>query len=209
MGGSPTWLTVYSDMITNLALFFLLMFALTRIEASKRTEILSGLEESMAGEKVTKTMVKGVLSKMYEDDSIAKLEEFTAKSDYAIMELNEDTINLRLTAPVLFDSGRADLKPQILSVMDGIASALSKLPNEVIIEGHTDNIPVAGGIYRSNWELSVARAFSVIDYLTTKKKLDPERFTSAGYGEYASLYPNDTDEHRKLNRRIEIKIIRK
>lgn len=207
LGGAPIWLTIYSDMITNLALFFLLMFALTRIETTKRMEILSSLEESFHGVKVTRAMVKEAIHKVYEEDSIAKLEEFTAKSNYAVMELKENMITLRLSAPVLFDTGRADLKPQVLPLLDELSVALSKLPNEVIVEGHTDNIPVTGGIYHSNWELSAGRAFSVINYLI-HKGLSPKRFIAAGYGEYAPLYPNDTPEHRQLNRRIEIKIIR-
>jgi chemotaxis protein MotB len=70
-------------------------------------------------------------------------------------------------------------------------------------------MPVSQGPYLSNWELSVARAYSVIEYFTKEQKLDPARFIAAGYGEYRPIAPNDTPEGRAHNRRIEIVMVRK
>ncbi|MCX7910505.1 MAG: OmpA family protein, partial [Endomicrobia bacterium] len=110
--------------------------------------------------------------------------------------------------PVLFDIGKAELKDTALSVLSEVAESLKPVSNEIVVEGHTDNLPIYGGRYRSNWELSAARAFSVRDYLI-KQGIDERRISCVGYGEYRPVAPNDTEENRAKNRRIEIKIIKK
>ncbi len=84
---------------------------------------------------------------------------------------------------------------------------IQEFPNDIIIEGHTDNVPITGGKYQSNWELSVARAVSVIDFFTDRG-IEPKKLVAGGYGEFHPAYPNDTPEHRARNRRIEITILR-
>jgi chemotaxis protein MotB len=83
------------------------------------------------------------------------------------------------------------------------------MDNPVVVEGHTDNVPISSKKYRSNFELSAARAFSVINYFINTEKMSPEKFSTFGYGEYRPVSSNDTEEGRAKNRRIEINIIRK
>jgi len=113
-----------------------------------------------------------------------------------------------LPAPVLFDSGGADLKGEAIKSLSGIAKIIKDMPNTVIVEGYTDNIPMKTGKYTSNWELSAARAFSVVQYLMEKENIDSKRFTVYGYGEFRPVTDNDTEEGRAKNRRIEISIMR-
>ncbi len=80
-------------------------------------------------------------------------------------------------------------------------------PNDIIIEGHTDPTPVRGGAYRSNWELSIARAVGVVNFFTSSG-MDPKQLVAAGYGEFHPAFPNDSEEHRARNRRIELTIVR-
>ncbi len=81
--------------------------------------------------------------------------------------------------------------------------------NEMVVEGYTCNVPVRGdGKYKSNWELSAARAFSVVRYFTTQG-IKPSELSAIGYGAYRPKYPNDTKENRAMNRRIEINVITK
>jgi chemotaxis protein MotB len=96
-----------------------------------------------------------------------------------------------------------------MTALAGVSKVLAAVPNKVIIEGHTDNQPLAGGKYPSNWELSVARAYSVIEYFSKEKGISPERFIAAGYGEYRPVASNETLEGRAQNRRIEIVLLRK
>jgi chemotaxis protein MotB len=113
-----------------------------------------------------------------------------------------------VTDQVLFDTGKADLKPDGLVVLDGVAQALKDLPNKIGIEGHTDNRPLNGGFpYPTNWELSTGRAMSVLRYFVEHHGLDPNRVSGAGYGEFRPLVPNDTAEHQSQNRRVEIVVL--
>lgn len=109
---------------------------------------------------------------------------------------------------VLFDTGRADLRPDGITVLDGVAQALKELPNKILIEGHTDNRPLNGGLpYPTNWELSTGRAMSVLRYFVERHGLDPNRVSGAGYGEFRPLVPNDTAVHQSQNRRVEIVVL--
>jgi chemotaxis protein MotB len=109
---------------------------------------------------------------------------------------------------VLFDSGRADLKPEGKLVLDGIAVALNGIPNEITVEGHTDNRPLNGGFpYPTNWELSTGRATSVVRYFVEQRAVDPTRISGTGYGEYQPIVPNDNAFNQARNRRVEIVVM--
>jgi chemotaxis protein MotB len=109
---------------------------------------------------------------------------------------------------VLFDSGKADLKPEGKLVLDGIASALNGIPNEIIVEGHTDNRPLNGGFpYPTNWELSTGRATSVVRYFVEQRDVDPTRISGTGYGEYKPIVANDNPSNQARNRRVEIVVM--
>jgi chemotaxis protein MotB len=109
--------------------------------------------------------------------------------------------------PVFFPLGSADLTSSARDALKRLVTPLKNFPNDIIIEGHTDNIPIHGGRYPSNWELSVARAVSVIDFFT-ERGIAQKKLVAGGYGEYHPLHPNDSDENRAKNRRIEITILR-
>jgi len=124
------------------------------------------------------------------------------------MDVNEFEVKVTLNLPRFFATGSAELNRDILNALQSLVEPLKKFPNDIIVEGHTDNVPIAGGRYRSNWELSIARAVSVIDFFI-ERGVSPEQLVSAGYGEYHPAYPNDSEENRAKNRRIEMLIVRK
>jgi len=125
------------------------------------------------------------------------------------LEMMEKGLVITFVADVLFDSGKATIKPENYPALDKIAKVLAEnLPyNYIGIEGHTDNEPIRYSGWKSNWELSTARALSVLHYLVDQKGLSAERFSAIGYGEYHPVAPNDTKEGRQLNRRVEIVIM--
>ena len=93
-------------------------------------------------------------------------------------------------------------------MLDKIKKILSDYPEyQIVVEGHTDNIPIKTQKFRSNWQLSTERALSVLDYLLSKTKIDPRRFSAAGFAEHSPIMPNDTAENRSLNRRVDIVVI--
>ena len=112
-----------------------------------------------------------------------------------------------VTDGVLFDSGSAVLRPEGQRVLDQLAPALAALPEPLSVEGHTDDRPIATAAFPSNWELSTARATTVLRYLTDVKGLNPARMTAAGYADQRPLVPNTDDANRALNRRVEIVVI--
>ncbi|EKO61126.1 OmpA family protein [Leptospira kirschneri] len=109
---------------------------------------------------------------------------------------------------ISFDSGSADLKKQILPALDKIKEILGNYPgNLIIIEGHTDNVPIRTKKFSDNWQLSGERALSVLHYFLESKILDPRNFSLAGYGEFQPIVSNDTPENRALNRRVDIVVV--
>jgi chemotaxis protein MotB len=109
---------------------------------------------------------------------------------------------------VLFDLGRADLKPEGRQVLDGLAVALRDLPNDLAIEGHTDNRPLNhGALFDSNWELSTARATSVLRYFVDQLGIPAARVSASGYADQRPLVPNDSAENQARNRRVEIVVL--
>jgi len=113
-------------------------------------------------------------------------------------------IVLRVPGTVLFESGEAELSPQASGMLDAVAGVLARTDANILIEGHTDSMPVATGRYPSNWELSVARAARVARYLVEKHSISPQRIGVSGYADRLPLVPNDTPRQRELNRRVEI-----
>ncbi|MBN1824375.1 MAG: OmpA family protein [Endomicrobiales bacterium] len=206
------WTIVYSDMITNLMLFFLMLYALSRMGGDARQEIMQGMEEKFRGKSAVEFRAQKVLKDVKEEEAaqrVSSLMEKQGVSKYTQVEINEKQIKITLNIPVLFASGNADLADSAKSALSGVSNILRSVSNKVIIEGHTDNLPVSQGLYASNWELSVARAYSVIEYFVQERRLDPSRFIAAGYGEYRPVAPNNTPEGRAANRRIEIVMVRK
>jgi chemotaxis protein MotB len=127
------------------------------------------------------------------------------------LELLEKGLVLRFVAEVLFDSGKANLKKEAYPILDKVANFLiSKVPDrDIAIEGHTDNEPIKYSGWKSNWELSTARALSVLHYFVDKKGIKATRVSAIGYGEYRPIASNDTPEGRQKNRRVEIVILPK
>ena len=112
-----------------------------------------------------------------------------------------------VTDRVLFDVGSAVLRSEGQIVLDAIAPVLRNLPNDISIDGHTDNQPIGGGEYPTNWELSTARATAVLRYLIATQGMAPSRIAAAGYADTRPLYPNDTPAHMAANRRVEVVIL--
>jgi chemotaxis protein MotB len=106
-----------------------------------------------------------------------------------------------------FDSGDATVKPESLPLLAVVASSLANYSNPIRIEGNTDNVPISTGKYRSNWELSTARATNIVHYLIEKYHFQPDKISAVGYGEYRPVADNSTAEGRTKNRRVDIVLL--
>lgn len=113
---------------------------------------------------------------------------------------------MQLEGGVLFAPGSAELTPEGKSAMDDVAMAIRDLPNPILIEGHTDNVPIRGR-FADNWELSSARAIAVLHYLSGQRGITTNRLSAAGYADTHPVAPNDTAAGRARNRRVEIVVL--
>ena len=125
------------------------------------------------------------------------------------LEMMEKGLVITVVGDLLFDSGKAKIRPEAYPLLDKVARVLKEnVPQyNVGIEGHTDNEPIKYSGWKSNWELSSARALSVLHYLVNEKRILPTRLSAIGYGEYRPVASNDAKEGRQLNRRVEIVIL--
>ena len=125
------------------------------------------------------------------------------------VQLMEDGLRIRIKDSALFASGQATLFPESRNLASDIAKLLVGLPQQILVAGHTDNIPINTAQFPSNWELSSARAINFMRFLLTQEPtLKPENFSAIGYGEYRPLRLNTTEADRAKNRRVEVWIIR-
>jgi len=125
------------------------------------------------------------------------------------LEMMGKGLVITFVADILFDSGKAKIKPEAYPVLDKVARVLKEnVPtNDIGIEGHTDNQPIKFSGWKSNWELSSERALSVLHYLVDEKGISPERVSAIGYGEFRPVTSNDAKGGRQLNRRVEVVIL--
>lgn len=192
------WLTIYSDLITNLFLLFVSLYALSFIGPDAIQEAVASMKNRL--EYTQKA------APWYED--ITHNLKMIPNQDAPVVA-REDRLQMALPEDVLFAPGEGELRTQDQLILHALAMALQREPYTVLIEGHTDNRPLgAHSRYASNWELSMVRAMSVMTYLVDVEGLSPHRMGVAAFGEYHPRFPNDTAEHRAANRRIEISILR-
>jgi len=192
------WLTIYSDLITNLFLLFLSLFALSYFGPD-------AIQEAIASMKTRLEYAKKA-APWYED--LAKELQMISKDDAPIIT-REDRLQMALPEEVLFSTGAGELREQDQLMLHALAQVLRSVPYTILVEGHTDDAPIKpGGRYASNWELSLARAMTVVDYLVRYENLAPERMGVAAFGEHQPRVPNISPENRAMNRRIEISVLR-
>lgn len=129
-------------------------------------------------------------------------------SDKLDTSLNEEGLLVRIRDNVLFDSGSAQVRKQDIETARDISELLvMNPPRDIIISGHTDNVPISNPQFASNWELSVMRAINFMKILLQNQQLDPSWFSTKGFGEFQPIAPNDSAEGRSQNRRVEILIM--
>lgn len=173
------------------------------------TEELSNLNNELSELKELNDKQKKELSRMENQasDLEKQLEDEIKKGEIRLKKYH-DRIIINIDDRISFDSGQSELKKTFLPTLDKISKILADYPEYyIVIEGHTDDIPIKTVKFRNNWQLSTERALSVLDVLLKNSSLDPRRFSAAGYGEYRPIVPNDTKENRALNRRVDIVVI--
>jgi len=206
---SSMWIVPYGTLMTILMIFFLVLYAFSFVVSGVRFEkIVQSLQKDVGGE-VNREYMERVIKKAREREAAEEMDGLIDEKGlkkFANVKIDKEGIKVIFRSPVIFDLGKAELRAETISVLREVGKVIKDMPNQVVVEGHTDDKPIVSGEFRSNWELSTARAFSVVRYFI-EQGVDPKRLSAIGYGEYRPLYPNDTEEHRAFNRRIEIDIV--
>lgn len=182
------WLISYSDFITILFVFFMAMYGYAVTERDRQ---IASVGAPISHEDFSKLM-----NRLQEKVGID-------------LQIKEDVnkITLQVGERILFASGKAQLNEAADRTLAELADSLKLVEGDIVVEGHTDNVPVRG-VYKSNWELSAARSFAVIQTLT-HRGVPRERLSAWGFGEYRPLTSNDSEVGRRRNRRIEIILFKK
>lgn len=214
------WLDTYADTITLILTFFILLYSMSSVDSKKLNELSNALQKSLKGNVKVEDIVdvdqlKDInpeeISEQTQDELIKKLNEtIEANSFTDTVKIREEDngVVLQLDETILFDSGKADLKNNSQKVLNMVTKIIKDLPNDVLIEGNTDDVPMHNEKFQSNWELSTARAVNVVKYFVSEENLNPIRFAVKGYGEYNPLVENNSAENRSINRRVDILIVK-
>lgn len=248
--GTPEWLLTYSDLVTLLLTFFVMLFSMATIDKQKFEEIAISLRSSFLnisnGEMFATNKGKDIfavlernnavdegkfesnndpeMKKLHEKQLVEaakamkaqKLENVKKQVEEAIIKLNlgeyvriieeKELVILRLDSVILFDLGSADITDSGKKILKKLGTMLKELDNDIMIQGHTDNLPINTREFPTNWELSTKRATNVVRFLIDRCGLEPSKLTATGNSEYKPIRTNDTEENRQKNRRIDIVI---
>lgn len=224
--GAPAWFVTYSDLVTNMLCFFVMLFAFSTLDSPKKRQTSESRDEKYwAVFSINKAQGayqwlnnggKGILltpaSRKSEIPRIVKKVRKAIQkvkmTDRLLVLSNDQMVKIRIPSKVLFESGKAVLTKGSEDVLQALLPVVGNSPNDIRIDGHTDDLPPGkNSIYPSNWELSTARACAVVRYFTVKMRLNPERFAAQGYSDTRPQVPNDSMKNREMNRRVEIVIL--
>lgn len=242
--GAPKWMVTYSDMVTLILVFFILLFSMSQIDTIKFDAISESFRNRMILDFFPSAVPMNNPSENSTHNETGKnSNDFDSPSDFPSRDeldqneiekddslnmliedvehfLDEHELNnvisanrtergvvLVLQESILFDPGKADILDSGKPFLIKIGELLETVPNHVKVEGHTDSTPMDSYRYPSNWELSGARASSVIRFLVAEYDFNMDRFSLAGFGETQPIEPNDSSENMRKNRRVEIVIL--
>jgi len=228
------WLVSYADFITLLFAFFVVMYATSNNDkekqksfeksvrvnlklADKSSDAIGAQEGNVGGETAGETLIQldgfpargaPIEAEQYIGRVIDK--KLMGSEKEKIQQLRHDAIGVRiaLASAEFFHPGEIKIRKSALSALDKLSDILSESDKKIIIEGHTDNIPVVPNrLYESNWELASLRATSILRYLVKYRNISPSRISATSYADTRPLKSNDSEEGRSQNRRIEIYLV--
>ncbi len=206
------WLVSYADFITLLFAFFATLYAASTVDAVKLSGVAVGLQQAFAD--IPKPMpgvlpAQAALVGPQVPNPRRDLERALGPElEQGHVQLTEDRRGLVLSIPeaLAFPPGAAVMSPEAEQFIGRLSIALNGVPNAIRVEGHTDDVPIHNDRFGSNWELSTARATSVVSYLI-HSGLSPERLSAAGYSEFHPRAENTSVEGRARNRRVDVVIL--
>jgi chemotaxis protein MotB len=220
--GAPDWVVTFGDLMSLLLCFFVLMLSFSEMDRQKYRVMSGSMAEAFGVQRKDRVMEmprgQKIIAKDFDQDAIATrmreelIREIRSEVEKYLIDVGDlvrvdsegDRVIVRLMGETTFDSGRAVIRPQMAPLLRSMGEMLKRTEGEIIVAGHTDNVPISGGPYGSNLVLSMARAASVSEFLIAEAGVEPRRIAAMGYGEFRPLESNETAEGRRKNRRVEI-----
>jgi chemotaxis protein MotB len=210
------WLLTYADLITLLLGLFVILYAMSQVDAKKFQEVMQAFGRIFNGGAGVMSGQPGALEmpiplETTGDDLGKQVQESIGEAiEQGGVSLSETSggLTVHVTEKLLFDAGQSDLREEAKQVLSSLAKSLETMRNEIRVEGHTDDIPIASGRFPDNWHLSIARALNVGLYVLNHAQIKPQRLGIVGYGEFRPIAPNDTEQNRARNRRVDIVIVK-
>lgn len=229
--GAPRWMVTFGDLMSLLLCFFVLLLSFSEMDRQKYRLVAGSLAQAFGIQRKDRvqntpkgsTMVslnfdQEIVPQYQRDEYIAMRamealgeelkkaleDKLKGLEDKVEIEVKGNQTIIRLQGGATFDSGRARIKPQMVPGLDEIGRRLRDTDGDIIVAGHTDNVPILGGRFESNLKLSIGRAAEVAEFMIEKVGIAPGRISTMGFGEYRPAYPNETEDGRERNRRVEI-----
>ena len=222
------WLLPYSDMLTLLLALFIVMFAMGQTDEAKFKAmakefnvIFSGGTGMMQNDGSSMVPMEttggpGKSDAEVEEDTMAKVKDMLEQEikqegyvDKIKVDLNAEGLEITIQDVALFNSGDAEVIKDVSPILTKISGMLNGLDNKIRVVGHTDNVPINNGNFRSNWELSAMRAINVMNYMVSTGQISQANVSIEAYGEQMPKYSNSTEDGKAKNRRVEICVVRK
>ncbi len=218
------WMVTFSDLITLLLTFFVLLLTMCSLEAGKVEQFRAACSEAMG------VLLEGKFSEVQDriitsskrqiDEQALKMENILKQfSGIKTMLIKEDKggrlkfkelergLSIVMKNDLLFNSGKSEINPEGISVLRDIGGKFENFEGKVIVEGHTDNVSISTKKFPSNWELSISRAVNIVRFLAEEVGVEPMKMSAVGYADTKPVASNDTPENRRRNRRVEIILV--
>jgi len=231
-GNGERWLLTYSDLITLLMIFFVVMYASSTADTTKYKQLSRSLNAAFVSGGGGKSLIGDSSAISIADPSVKVIDTSTednAKAEENKMEtikksvdkyleqnglsssvstkIDERGLEVSLNSTLLFDVGKADVKGESIQKLISIGKILNKVNNYVRIEGHTDSTPISNYEFSSNWQLSAIRATNVTELLISEAGINPQKISSVAYGEHRPVASNATAAGKARNRTVDIIIL--
>lgn len=219
--GAPLWIVTFADLMSLLLTFFILILSFANMDIVRFREMLGSIQTAF-----------GVQVQRREADYVAFSPSEFERKDLELSQKNEEVLSmvvqlrtimqddqalqkssgveaddeglvLRVDSESMFDTGSAELKPEAIPALDAAIKILRDYNMNLVIRGHTDNTPVRTAQFPSNWELSSARATAALRYIMEHGGFSPTRMRAVGYADSRPLVPNNSEDNRRRNRRVE------
>lgn len=209
------WQTVYAGFVMIMLCFFILLTSFSSLAPSKVTRFVSSFSQAVSvleqGSKLEegRTIQTAEPKSLPQEQLAAQLFEQVRQAsqevglDQVVLQRTPKGVVLTLTDSLLFDSGRARFSAEAYPRLEKISRLIQRIPVPVEIQGHTDNHPIRTAEFPSNWELSTARAISVLRLLIQNPVVAPQRLSAVGFAEFQPVAANDSPANRAMNRRVD------